>query len=189
MTQEPDHNQGKLFVISGPSGSGKTSIVARLRGLPGVFYSLSVTSRQPRSGERDGVDYHFVTREKFEKMAAEGRLAEYAEVAGNLYGTPVEDLECALAEGLTALVDIDVHGAMQIRKGFPKARLVFVSPVNMDVLEKRLRARGTESEENIRRRLALAKREMEFMPKYDHMVVNDELDKAVEEVRNIILGM
>ncbi len=189
MTQEPDYKQGRLFVISGPSGSGKTSIVARLRNLPGLFYSLSVTNRPPRPGEKDGVDYHFVTREEFEKMAAGGRLAEYAEVAGNLYGTPAEALERALADGLTALVDIDVQGAMQIKKAFPRARLIFVSPVSMDVLEKRLRARGTESEQSIRRRLALAKREMEFMPKYDYTVVNDELEKAVEEVKNIILGM
>ena len=189
MTEDDGKTRGRLFVISGPSGSGKTSIVGRLKGLPGVFYSVSATSREARPGEVDGRDYLFVSRREIERMAAEGGLAEYAEVAGNLYGTPKRPLEEALAEGRTALVDIDVQGAMQIREAFGEAYLVFIKPPSMDVLEERLRARGTESEEAVEKRLDLARREMEYLPKYDVAVENDDLDHAVEKVEAIIIRM
>lgn len=189
MTQDDDKARGRLFVISGPSGSGKTSIVSRLKCLPGVFYSVSATSREARPGEVDGRDYRFVSRQEFERMAAEGELAEHAEVAGNLYGTPRRPLEEALAEGRTALIDIDVQGAMQIRKAFPAACLVFITPPSMDVLGQRLRARGTESEKTIEKRLELARREMEYLPKYDVAVENDDLDRAVEKVEAIVTRM
>jgi len=189
MTSEGGKNTGRLFVISGPSGSGKTSIVHELKGLPGVFYSVSVTSRRPRPGERDGRDYRFLTREEFERMAAEGGLAEYAEVAGNLYGTPKKPLQEALEKGLAALVDVDVQGAMQIRESFPEALLVFIKPPSMEVLERRLRSRGTESEEAIERRLTLARREMEYLPEYDVEIENDDLENAVSKVKALITGM
>ncbi len=188
MSEKSGPTQSGLFVISGPSGSGKTTIVARVRETPGVFYSVSVTSRPPRRGEREGVDYHFVSRDEFERMVRDGELAEHAEVAGNLYGTPRCPLDEAIAKGRTAMVDIDVQGAMQIRKAFPAARLVFIRPPSMEDLEKRLRERGTESEESIQRRLKLARSEMEYVSKYDFVVVNDDLERAVEETKSIILG-
>jgi guanylate kinase len=178
--------KGRLFVVSGPSGSGKSTIVSRLKELPGIFYSVSVTSRAPRPGEVDGRDYRFVSKARFEEMAAAGEFAEHAEVAGNCYGTPKAALLAALAQGRTALVDIDVQGAMQIRERFADARLIFIEPPTMEALEERLRKRGTESEEAIRRRLELARREMGFAERYDFRVVNDDLAKAVSEVKAIM---
>jgi len=179
---------GRLFVISGPSGSGKTTLVARMKDLPGFFYSVSVTSRPSRPNEREGKDYYFVTRGHFEKMVSQDTFAEHACVAGNLYGTPKQPLHEALAAGRNALVDIDVQGAMQIKEKFPRAVLVFIEPPSMDVLESRLRGRGTESQEAIERRLALAKREMEYAGQYDYRIVNDDLERAVRELRDILLS-
>ncbi len=187
MTGEAD-SQGALFVISGPSGAGKSTIVSRLKQLPGVFYSVSVTSRSKRPGEKEAVDYHFVAREDFQKLVDSSGFAEYAEVAGNMYGTPRAPLEDALARGLKAIVDIDVQGAMQIKEKFPFARLIFIEPPGMDVLEQRLRKRGTESEEVVRRRLDIARGEMESAPRYDYRVVNDDLESAIEKTKNIILS-
>lgn len=188
MNDSQKVDAGGLFVISGPSGSGKTSIVERLKDLEGVFYSISVTSRSPRAGEVDGRDYHFVSREQFARLVDEGSLAEWAEVAGNLYGTPARPLESALEEGRKALVDIDVQGAMRMKEVFPAARLIFIEPPDMNELEKRLRARATDSNESIEKRLELAGREMEYLPKYDVAIVNDDLDAAVEKVKRIIEG-
>ena len=180
--------RGRLFVISGPSGSGKTTIIKSLKWLPGIFYSVSATSRAPRPGEADGRDYWFVTREQFEKMAREGLFAEHAEVAGNFYGTPAGQLDKALAEGRAAVVDIDVQGAMQIKRKFPQATLVFIEPPDIKALEARLRKRGTESEAVVERRLALARREMECAKDYDYRVVNDSLEEATRRIKDIILG-
>jgi guanylate kinase len=188
MSDAADSGRGRLFVISGPSGSGKTSIMRKVRALPEIYYSVSATSRKPRPGEIEGVDYRFVTRERFEEMIGEDGLAEHFEVAGNLYGTPREPLEEALAEGRTAVVDIDVRGAMRLKESFPEARLVFIKPPGSAELEQRLRGRGTEDEETIRRRLALAEEEMTFESKYDVSVTNDDLDRATDEVVRIILG-
>ena len=188
MNDSQKTDAGGIYVISGPSGSGKTSIVERLKNLEGVFYSISVTSRGPRAGEVDGRDYHFVSRDEFGRLVDERRLAEWAEVAGNLYGTPAEALASALHEGKKALVDIDVQGAMRIKEAFPAARLIFIEPPDMNELEHRLRARATDSDESIEKRLELARREMEYLPKYDVAVVNDDLDAAVEEVKRIIEG-
>ncbi len=188
MTDDRCASQPGLFVISGPSGSGKTTIVARLRDIPGIFYSVSVTSRSPRKGEREGRDYLFVAREEFERMIRDAELAEYAEVAGNLYGTPRLPLEEALESGRTVLVDIDVQGAMQIRQAFPRACLIFIRPPSMEDLARRLCERATDSPETIEKRLKLAESEMERLPEYDRVVVNDELDRAVEETKRIILG-
>ncbi len=189
MTPEGENDHGRLFVISGPSGSGKTTIVRRLICLPGIFYSVSLTSRAPRPGEVEGHDYRFVCREELEKMAAGEELVEQAEVAGNLYGTPRRPLEQALSEGKTVLVDIDVQGAMQIKRAFPRACLVFIKPPDLDTLEKRLRARGTDSAEAIQRRLRLAESEMEYMTDYDVVVENDDLDGAVAQVEALLKGM
>jgi guanylate kinase len=186
MKTRDDGTSGAIVVISGPSGSGKSTIVSRLKALPGVFYSVSVTSRPPRPGELDGRDYTFVSRDKFERMIPAGAFAEHAEVAGNLYGTPRDPLLAALAGGRTAVVDIDVQGAMQIKESFPAATLVFIEPPSMDVLHQRLRSRGTESKESLKRRLVLAAREMAYAPRYDYRIVNDDLEQAVAEVKGII---
>ncbi len=188
MTHDAALKKGNIFVLSGPSGSGKTSVVARLKALPGFFYSVSATTRTPRTGETDGVDYLFLSKEVFESMIADSLLAEYAEVAGNLYGTPAAPLDEALRSGGTAIVDIDVQGAMRIKEKFPEAILVFIAPPSTQVLERRLRGRATDSDEAITRRLQLARSEMEFMPRYDHVVVNDDLDQTVKTVENIILS-
>jgi len=186
MNAPGDTNRGRLFVISGPSGSGKTTIVSRLRGLPGTYCSVSITSRPPRPGEVDGSDYHFVSRREFERMIERGELAEHARVAGNLYGTPKAPLLEALAAGKTALVAIDVQGAMQMKESFPAARLIFIEPPSMEVLEERLRARRTDSNETVERRLSLAAREMEYAPRYDYRIVNDDLERAVTETKNLV---
>jgi guanylate kinase len=180
--------RGRLFVISGPSGSGKTTLVSRVKDMPGFFYSVSVTSRPPRPGEREGKDYYFVTRDHFEKMVSEDTFAEHASVAGNLYGTPKAPLVEALAAGRRAIVDIDVQGAMQIKERLRDAALVFIEPPSMEVLEERLRRRGTEREEAIERRLELARREMEYAKQYDYRIVNDDLERAVRELREILLS-
>jgi len=182
-----DHGaSGAIVVISGPSGSGKSTIVSRLKALPGVFYSVSVTSRPPRPGELDGRDYRFVSRGEFETMISAGAFAEHAEVVGNLYGTPKEPLLAALAMGQKAIVDLDVQGAMQIKESFPAATLVFIEPPGMDVLQERLRRRGTESADSLKKRLALAAREMTYAPRYDYRIVNGDLEQAVAEVKGII---
>jgi len=178
--------RGRLFVVSGPSGAGKSSIVSRLRGLPGVFYSVSFTSRPPRPGEVDARDYSFVSRARFDEMVAAGEFAESADVAGNLYGTPRAPLEAALGEGRTVVVEIDVQGAAQIKEKYGSAILIFIEPPSMEALERRLRNRHTEPEDAIRRRLALAEREMQYAPRYDYRVVNDDLERAIGEVKGIM---
>lgn len=188
MSASGGRKRGQLFVISGPSGSGKTTIVKRLRNLPGIFYSVSTTSRAARPGEVEGRDYRFVTREEFLAKVEESAFAEFAEVAGNFYGTPRAPLEEALERGVPSLVDIDVQGAMQIKKHFPGAKLIFVEPPSMEVLERRLRGRGTESEEDIARRLELARREIEWAAQYDYRVVNADLERAVKDIESIVKG-
>ena len=177
---------GGIYVISGPGGVGKSAIVSRLKGLPEVFYSVSVTSRAPRPGEAEGRDFRFVPRGEFEKMAAAGEFVEYAEVAGNLYGTPGAAVTAALGRGAKVLVDIDVQGAAQVKAKFPAAKLVFIEPPSMKALEDRMTKRGAQSQEAIRERLALARREMERAGGYDYRIVNDDLDEAVANIRSIM---
>jgi len=178
----------RVAVISGPSGSGKSTICRALAGDAGVWLSVSATSRPPRPGETDGRDYHFLTREAFEAGIAAGRFVEHAEVFGHLYGTPREPLEAALAAGRWALLDIDVQGAMQVRRAFPDAVLVFIEPPSGEVLEARLRGRETDAPDVIGRRLAEAERELAQRDRYDHVVVNDRLDDAVARIRDILEG-
>jgi guanylate kinase len=186
MTADVRHPKSGLYVISGPGGVGKSTIVARLRGLPGVFYSVSATTRAPRPGEVDGRDYRFLSRDEFEKMISASAFLEYAEVAGNLYGTPGAPVTEALSAGRKVLVDVDVQGADQIRRQFPAAVLVFVEPPGVEALEERMRRRGAQSPDAIRRRIALAAIEMSRASEYDYSVVNDDLDQAVARVRSIM---
>jgi guanylate kinase len=180
---------GLLLVLSAPSGAGKTTLARMfLARCPDARFSVSVTTRAPRGAERDGVDYHFVTPERFAELVARGEFAEWAEVHGKRYGTlrgPVED---ALANGRIAVFDIDVQGGAAIQAAWPRDTVsVFVLPPSMDELERRLRTRSTESEEQIARRLAAARAEIERgAPRYDHVLVNDELRPALERLQAVV---
>jgi guanylate kinase len=178
---------GRLIVISGPSGSGKSTLVGRLlqRKDLKLTVSVSATTRQPRPGERHDRDYVFLTREQFESIR--GGLLESAEVHGHSYGTPAEPVHRSMAEGFCVLLVIDVQGGFQIRRKVPGARLIFIQPPSLESLEARLRARGTDDEATISRRLAGARRELAFAADYDVQVINDELDRAVDELASILL--
>lgn len=180
---------GRTFpiVLAAPSGAGKTTIARALRERRGdVVFSVSATTRPPRPGERDGVDYHFVDREAFRRMAGEGELIEWAEVHGNLYGTPLRNVTAAVERGEYLLLDIDVQGARQIRDKVPQAVFVFVLPPSGATLAERLAGRGSEELEVRRRRLANARDEIRDAATFDYVVVNDVLDRAVDQVESIL---
>ena len=174
---------GRLFVVSGPSGVGKSTVLKRtLERLPGLRYSVSLTTRAPRPKESDGVHYHFVSREDFERRIQQSEMAEWAEFNGNLYGTSQKVVAQRLEEGGDILLEIEVKGAAQIKKRFPRAVLIFILPPSARALEERLRQRGTESEEVLQRRLALAKSELEQAHLYDHRLINDGIEATVEQL-------
>jgi guanylate kinase len=176
-----------VIVVSAPSGAGKTSVLARvLRDLGGIRFSVSHTTRPPRGAERDGVEYHFVDRAAFDRLREEGRLLEWAEVHGNLYGTGVDEIERAGRAGVDILLDLDVQGAAQVRERIPDAVTVFVLPPSYEVLEGRLRGRGQDDEASIRRRLAAAGSEIDAFEQYDYAIVNDDIDACVEELKSIV---
>lgn len=179
--------RGLVVVVSGPSGVGKGSVHAGLHGLlDGLEVSVSATTRSPRPGERDGVAYHFVDEAAFERMVVTGALLEWAEYAGHRYGTPRGPLEDAVERGRTVLLEIEVQGALQVRSGLPDALLVFLVPPTFEELERRLRDRGTEDEATILDRLEVARREMAAADGFDHVVVNDDLDRCTREVADLI---
>jgi guanylate kinase len=181
--------RGMLFVVSAPSGTGKTTVVERLvERMPDVALSRSYTSRPARAGEHDGVDYHFVSRERFEAMIAEGEFLEWADVFGNLYGTCASKTEAMLSEGRDVVLVIDVQGARQVRLRGLALVSVFVLPPSFAVLEQRLRGRSKDSDEAIRRRLEVARHEVTGYGEYDYVVVNDELDAAVDALRAIVVA-
>ncbi|TKB06722.1 guanylate kinase [Desulforhopalus sp. IMCC35007] len=183
-------NRGRLFVISAPSGAGKTTLLKGvMSGIAKMKFSVSHTTRVPRNGEVDGVDYHFVSRETFEKMIAEGKFLEYADVHGNLYGTSHASITEQLANGYDVVLDIDVQGASILRDipGFDAA-FVFISPPSLTELERRLRGRATEDESKIQVRLRNARTELESMDKYDYIIVNIEISEATHLLSSIILA-
>ena len=189
MSSDGSPAEGQLFVVSAPSGTGKTTVVERLvQVVPELTMSRSYTSRQARAGERDGVDYNFVSRATFEAMVARGEFLEYADVFGNLYGTSRADAERLMASGKDVVLVIDVQGAGQVRAAGIPLRTVFVLPPSFEVLEQRLRGRGKDSEEAIRRRLDTARAEVAAYEDYDYVVVNDDLDACVMAMRSIILA-
>jgi len=181
--------RGRLFVVSAPSGAGKTTVVERLvQTTPGLRMSRSYTSRPARPGEADGVDYHFVSRERFEAMIAGDQFLEWAEIFGNLYGTSTVDTERALHEGADLVLVIDVQGARQVRRHRLPVVSVFVLPPSFDALQQRLRGRSKDSDDQIRRRLDVAREEVNAVNEYDYVVVNDEIDACMERIRAIVLA-
>jgi len=182
-------SRGLLFIVSAPSGTGKTTLVERLvQRIPNLCLSRSYTSRSARPGEKDAVDYNFISRDRFEAMARGGEFLEWADVFGNYYGTCAEDTERCLANGQDLVLVIDVQGARQVRSSGIKSIGVFVLPPSADILEQRLRGRSKDSEVEIRKRLEAACREVGEFAAYEYVVVNDELDAAVERLRAIVLA-
>jgi guanylate kinase len=186
---EDPERLGLVLVICAPSGTGKSTLVRRLvEEYPRFAFSVSCTTRAPRGQERDGVDYHFLSKDDFLSMRDKGEFAEWAEVHGNYYGTPLVPLRQELDQGRDVLFDIDVQGAMQLKRSFPDGLYVFLLPPSRTELERRLRGRGTDAEEAIRRRLAGAAKEMHAAPEFDHWIVNDDLDRAYEKLRAVYLA-
>ena len=178
--------KGKLFVISGASGVGKSTVLGEvMKGRSDLTFSVSATTRDPRPGERDGVHYYFITKEKFQEMQAQDAFVEYSEHMDNFYGTPKRQLEEKLAKSHVVL-DIEPNGAFQVRAVRPDATLIFITPPSMEELEKRLRSRGDTTEEQIQLRLARARWEIEQSVKYDHIVINGVVDTCAGEILNII---
>lgn len=177
----------KLFVISGPSGAGKGTLVARVRErLPELGLTVSATTRKPRVGEVDGVNYYFLSEGEFSAKVERGEFVEWAQVHDHRYGTLVSEVKSKLADGHSLILEIDVQGALMVKKRFPDAVLVFIEPPSLTVLEQRLVGRGTESEESIALRLANARHELELADSYDVRLVNDDLDAATDELASIL---
>ena len=181
---------GKLIVVSGPSGGGKSTVLKELCKLGDYRFSVSATTRAPREGERDGIDYCFVSEREFLDKISDGEMLEYVKYAGNghYYGTPKGPVGKMLGEGHDVILEIEVFGAMRVKAIFPDAVMIFLTPPTFEELEKRLRARGTETEETIQKRLETAKKEMEYAPKYDYLVKNefDMQKKAAIEIHRIV---
>ena len=180
--------RGLLIVLSGPSGVGKGTVRAAIfsKGEQKFVYSISATTRLPRTGETDGVDYFFKTREEFEQMIQNKQLLEYAEYVGNYYGTPLEYVENTLATGKDVFLEIDVQGAIQVRELMPEGVFIFLTPPDLNELESRIVNRGTDSDEVIAKRMKTAREELELMKYYDYSVVNDTVDNAVQKIEAII---
>jgi len=185
----PNKSRGLLFIVSAPSGTGKTTLVERLvEQTPHLKMSRSYTSRPMREGEVDGVDYNFVSRERFEAMVAVGEFLEWAEVFGNLYGTSAADTERVLAQGTDLVLVIDVQGARKVRRRGIETTAVFVMPPSFEALERRLRGRSKDPEDAIQRRLQIARQEVVAFVEYDFVVINDEITTAVDRLRSIVVA-
>lgn len=181
------NSKGIPIVISAPSGCGKDTILEQLFKInDNLRYSVSATTRAKREGEINGVSYHFHTTSSFEEMIANGEVLEYTKYCGNYYGTPKKSVTDVIESGKDVILKIEVEGAMNIKKIFPDAPLIFILPPSIAELERRLRKRGTETEETIKARIETAKKELECADKFDYVVVNAELEKAVEDVNTII---
>jgi guanylate kinase len=179
-------NKGRLFVISGPSGAGKGSICDKLQYDAGVYISVSMTTREPRPGEIDGISYFFVGRDTFTNMINEDSMLEYAEVFDEMYGTPKTPVIDTIESGKDVILEIDVQGALQIKKSYPEAVFVFVLPPNLSALRSRITGRGSETDAQIEMRLTEALREMSYIGSYDYLVINDKLEVAADDVRAIM---
>ncbi|EPY04202.1 guanylate kinase [Paenibacillus alvei TS-15] len=186
---ETKMKKGLLIVLSGPSGVGKGTVCkALLKKTNDLTYSVSATTREPRAGEVDGVNYFFKSREEFMQMIEEDRLLEYAEYVGNYYGTPCDFVEQTLAEGRDVILEIEVQGAMKVKEKFPNGIFIFLLPPSLDELKDRIRGRGTEQEHVIDSRMNVAVEEIALMENYDYAVVNDEIDLACKRIESIIIA-
>ena len=179
--------QGCLIVVSGPSGTGKGTVcTSLLTAHPEIAYSISATTRQPRDGERNGVNYYFLEKPVFERMIADGELLEWAEVYGNYYGTPLRPIQEKLADGQDILLEIDTQGALKVQEKCPDGIFIFLLPPSLTELERRIRGRGTEDEKDLARRLAAAQKEIDVAHRYRYAVVNDKVDTAVAKIAAIL---
>lgn len=184
-----EKNHGLLIVISGPSGAGKGTICQELlRQMPNLRYSVSSTTRCPRPDEMEGIHYYFRPRQEFEAMLARDELLEWAEFCGNFYGTPRFAVEQAIQEGRDVILEIEIQGALQIKKRFPQGVFTFIVPPSLDVLSERIHKRGTETEEVIQKRLATAIQELGYVSEYDYVVTNDEVPLAVDKLKSILVA-
>lgn len=184
------HEKGLLIVLSGPSGVGKGTVRKEIFSQKNTSfeYSISMTTRLPREGEVDGVDYFFKTREEFESLIEQGKLLEYAEFVGNYYGTPVDYVRETLDKGKDVFLEIEVQGARQVREKFPDGLFIFLSPPSLSELKNRITTRGTESEDIINNRMSVAKEEIEMMHLYDYVVENDQVELACERIKAICIA-
>ncbi|WP_456275549.1 guanylate kinase [Bacillus sp. AK128] len=184
------NERGLLIVLSGPSGVGKGTVRKAIFNQEDtrLQYSISMTTRSPREGEVDGVDYFFKSREEFENLIQKDKLLEYAEYVGNYYGTPVDYVEETLQKGQDVMLEIEVQGALQVRKAFPEGLFIFLAPPSLNELKSRIQTRGTESEDLINNRMTVAKEEIEMMDAYDYVVENDRVELACERIKSIVVA-
>ena len=180
------NGQGILLIISGPSGAGKGTVVSKLKEKSGYSLSISATTRKPRQNEIDGVHYFFKSKEEFEKMIEDKKLLEYADFCGNYYGTPTDFVNKRIENNKTVILEIEIQGALQVKSIYPEAVLIFLTPPSMDELEKRLVGRATETPEKIELRLKRAVEEIDNIDKYDYIVINDSVERAVVDIEHIV---
>jgi guanylate kinase len=187
MSINQGEKQGLLIVLSGPSGVGKGTVCSALRQkMPELIYSISATTRKPREGEEDAVNYFFKSRDQFEHMIHHGQLLEWAEYVGNYYGTPAQFVKETISQGKDIILEIEVQGALKVKQNFPEGVFIFLTPPSLSVLKERITKRGTETEESIRNRMEVGIEEIKLLEHYDYAVVNDTIDQACNRIQAII---